>query len=119
MMILRSVPAAALVLLVMLSAASAQAPDVSIGVQIATDADSGKTVVKGLAENGPAAKAGVKEGDFILKVGDKAVASHQETADEVFKHKVGDKLKLTLRTGDKERTVEVTVARRSDVYPGN
>lgn len=60
----------------------------------------------------PAEKAGLREGDIITKVGQVAVDSSHPFASLVAQHSVGDKVKLTYLRGDKEATVEVTLAAR-------
>ncbi len=57
----------------------------------------------------PAAKAGLKDGDIITKVaGDKLTAT-SSLQSLVGRHKVGEKLKLTVMREGKEQIVEVTL----------
>lgn len=60
----------------------------------------------------PADKAGLREGDIIIRVGDTTVDSAHPFASLIAQHSVGDKVKLTYVRGDKETTVEVTLAAR-------
>lgn len=63
----------------------------------------------------PASKAGLKEGDLIIRAGEKKVADIEDLKSEVVRHGVGEKLKLTvLRKAEKgqerrEETVEVVL----------
>ncbi len=55
-------------------------------------------------ENGSAEKAGLKDGDVILKIGSKEVNSVAELQEEIGKRRPGDKVTLTIRnkSGDEE-----------------
>lgn len=57
----------------------------------------------------PAAKAGLQEKDIILKIGDTTLDANNNLAAAIGKYSVGDKLKLTIKRGDKQQTVEVTL----------
>lgn len=91
-----------------------------IGVKLKID--DGKIVVEEPIKNGPADKAGIKANDVILKVDDFKVKDKAEEDDlaelrkEVTKHNPGDKIKVTVKRGDKEMTVEVTVAKPGEVF---
>src|SRR5262245_2029552 len=72
-------------------------PEGAIGVQLRTDADTGEAVVKMVVADSPAAKAGIKEGDAVLKVADTAVKGAEEAVKEVVKYKPGDKVKIVIK----------------------
>jgi hypothetical protein len=57
----------------------------------------------------PAAQAGLKAGDLILAANGTAVRSPVDFARVLFQAKVGDKIRLTVRSGGSERSLEVTV----------
>ena len=66
--------------------------------------------VGGIEPNSPAAKSGLKENDVIRGVNGVATKSDKAVVDEIKKGKVGDKLKLdVLRGGKDKQTIEVTV----------
>jgi len=66
--------------------------------------------VDGLVEGGSAQKAGLKEGDVILKVGTKEVNTSAELQEEVGKGRPGDKIVLTVkRPKGKIETVNVVL----------
>lgn len=90
-------------------------PEGSIGVQIKVD--DGKIVVVGTVEKSPAEKAGLKADDVIVKVNDVKAESVEETAKEITKHKPGTKIKLTIARAGKEMVVDVTVGKRSEIFP--
>ena len=97
-------------------------PEGSIGVQIKID--DGKIVVVEPIKDSPADKAGIKPGDVIVKVNDFAVKQKDATEEdlhatvkEVVKHKPGTKIKVTVKRGDKEMALDVTVGKRAEIFP--
>ena len=97
-------------------------PEGSIGVQIKID--EGKIVVVDTIKDSPAQKAGFKPDDQILKVNDFKVKESDATQDdllaavkEVVKHKPGTKIKVTVKREGKEKEIEVTVGKRSEIFP--
>lgn len=59
--------------------------------------------------NSPAAKAGLKEGDIITKIGDGKIDKTHSLSSLVSKHKVGDKIALSILRDDKEQNLDVTL----------
>jgi carboxyl-terminal processing protease len=96
-------------------------PEGSIGVQIKIE--DGKIVVVEPIKGGPAEKAGIKTDDVIVKINDYKVKDNveqedlQETVKEIVKHKPGTKIKVGIKRGDKDMTIEVTVGKRSEIFP--
>jgi S1-C subfamily serine protease len=90
-------------------------PQGSIGVQVKVE--DGKIVVVKTIEKGPAEKAGIKANDVILKVGDFKAENLEDTIKEIVKHKPGDKMKITVEREGKEKVIEVTVGKRSEIIP--
>lgn len=62
-----------------------------------------------LIEDGPAEKAGLKAGDIILKIDDKNIDQTNSLSALVNKHKVGDKITLTILRDGKEQKIDVTL----------
>src|SRR5262245_55882732 len=95
-------------------------PEGSIGVQVKIE--DGKIVIVEAIKDSPAEKAGLKAGDALLKVDDFKVKESveqedlQATVKEIVKHKPGAKVKLTVKRGDKEMVIEVTVGKRSEIF---
>ena len=58
---------------------------------------------------GPADKAGLKAGDIITKIDDTAIDQNNSLSSLINKHKVGDKVTLTILRGGKEQTITVTL----------
>ena len=96
-------------------------PEGSIGVQIKID--DGKIVVVEPIKGSPAEKAGLKPDDVIVKIDDYKVKDNvdqdglQEAVKEIVKHKPGEKIKIGIKRGDKDMTIEVTVGKRSEIFP--
>ena len=97
-------------------------PKGSIGVVVS--AQTGSVVVVEAVEGGPAAKAGIKAGDVIVKVDDHKVKEKDATQEdvtemvkEVIKHEPGSKIKVTVKRDDKEKEIEVTVGEPGKFVP--
>jgi S1-C subfamily serine protease len=62
--------------------------------------------------DGPAAKAGVKEGDVITKIDSQAINDSTSLAALLAKHKPGDNVELTIDRGGAEQKIRVTLGTR-------
>jgi putative serine protease PepD len=82
-----------------------------IGVQVQT-ADGGGAVVSSVVGSGPAAKAGLQQGDVITKANGKTITTSDDLVNVVQSSKVGDQLQLTVAR-DGSRTVTVTIGESS------
>ncbi len=69
-------------------------------------ADSGAYVAS-VVEDGPAAKAGIQEGDVITKLGDDEITSADGLIIALRSHEVGEKVEITLMRGKEEKKVTV------------
>jgi serine protease Do len=58
---------------------------------------------------GPADKAGIQSGDIITKINDKAIDQNNSLSALVNKHKVGDKITITVLRDGKEKKIDVTL----------
>ncbi len=63
----------------------------------------------GVTEGGPADKAGIKNGDIILRIGDRKITSPDMLIVSIRSKAVGDSVSMLVRSGDKERTVDVVL----------
>jgi M6 family metalloprotease-like protein len=77
-----------------------------VGLSYAEPDDRG-AVVNSVIANSPAAAAGVKTGDMLVKVGDSPMSSLSTLSDVLTEKNPGDSLKLTLLRGEEE--VEVSL----------
>lgn len=91
-------------------AAIAGRPKLGMAVQ---DTDDGKGVkVLDVDEDGTASKAGIKEGDIILQIDDKAVNSADEISKLMKEKKDQPSVKFQVNRGGKNQTIEVKVPRK-------
>jgi Do/DeqQ family serine protease len=70
--------------------------------------------VSKVVADGSADKAGMKDGEVILKIGSKEVNSVAELQEEIGKRRPGDKVNLTVRTKDGDEEIKELVLRNSD-----
>lgn len=67
-----------------------------------------------VVEDGSADKAGMKDGDVILKIGNKDINSVAELQEEIGKRRPGDKVSLTIRKKDGEEAIKELVLRNKE-----
>lgn len=70
--------------------------------------------VASVVEDGSASKAGVKDGDVILKIGSKEINSVASLQEEVGKRRPGDKVNVTIRNAKGYEEVKEIVLRNSE-----
>jgi len=70
--------------------------------------------ISGVVENGSAEKAGLKEGDIILKIGAKEVNSSAALQEEIGKRMPGDKVMLSIRNKDGKEITKELILRNQD-----
>ena len=64
--------------------------------------------VGGVSPNGPAAKAGIKEGDWIVEIAGEPVKNMTTYMSAMGKHKRGEPLEIVVKRGDKKVKLKVT-----------
>ena len=79
-------------------------------ITIPEGVDSGVAIAT-VESGSPAAKAGLKKGDIIVKIGDKKTDSLAEFRYELYKYEVGDKAVITYYRSDKQQTTTVTLGK--------
>ena len=84
------------------------ATQTTLGVQI-TDANRPGALVVDVVLGGAAEKGGVRRGDLITKLGDRAIQDADELIAAVRSHTPGDRVKLVVVNNGGERTVDVTL----------
>ena len=72
--------------------------------------DGSRAMVTQVAEDGPAARSGLKTGDVLLQVGKKKVTDPEDVFDASFYITAGDTVPITVMRGDKKLTLEVQAA---------
>jgi Do/DeqQ family serine protease len=65
-------------------------------------------------DGGSSDKAGIKDGEVILKIGSKEVNSVASLQEEVGKRRPGDKLSVTIRNKDNEEEIKELILRNSE-----
>jgi photosystem II stability/assembly factor-like uncharacterized protein len=65
-----------------------------------------------IVKDGPSEKAGLKEGDVVLKFEGKDVPGYDQMIEMVRAKKVGDKVKLDITRGEEKKEITVTLANR-------
>lgn len=81
------------------------------GVLPGPDSKSG-VIVEEVTPDGPAAKAGMKDGDKIIKLNDNEVKSSDELRKQLGNTKPGQTVAVTIKRGDKEMIIPVTLGKR-------
>jgi putative serine protease PepD len=92
-------------------AATGRAAHAYLGVQTA-DATGGGARVAAVTAGGPAARAGLLNGDVITAVDGHAVADAAALGTAVGAHKPGDQITLTVRRNQSDRPLQVTLGNR-------
>ena len=85
-----------------------------LGVTLGEDtkSDEGGAVIKYLADDGPAAKAGLKKGDVIVSVDGTVVRGPARVSEKLRKSKPGDKMTVDARRDGKVQKFTVELGKR-------
>jgi serine protease Do len=83
-----------------------------LGVRRVEGVDVAK-VAKVIADS-PAEKAGLKEGDVVIRFGDKEITDFSSLKEAVDDHNPGDKVTAKVKRGEEELEVTVTLGRQND-----
>jgi serine protease Do len=73
-------------------------------------------VIEEVTEKSGAKEAGLQKGDVLLRLAGVAVSQIQEIADALKDRKTGSLVKITYRRGKEERTADVRLAARSEMF---
>jgi len=79
---------------------------------VAAGETEGGLLANQVIKEGPAAKAGLKQGDIITKVDDKLVSDPFVFAQTIRSHKVGETVRLGLLRDGKKQSIEVKLGKR-------
>jgi len=86
-----------------------QHPSLGVNARSATDGTTDGAQVQNVQSGGPAAKAGIVEGDVIIGVGKRSVGNADELVVAQQEHKVGETVPVTLLRSGRRTTVQVTL----------
>jgi S1-C subfamily serine protease len=87
-------------------------PQGFLGIRFDPDQGDGPPIILDVIEDSPAAKAGLKEKDVIVKVGDKEAKDVPGTVEIVRALKPGQKVTVKVKREGKEMDIKVTVGTR-------
>ena len=74
------------------------------------EVEGSRAMVTQVAEDAPASRAGLKEGDVLLQVGKKKIIDPEDIFDASFYITAGDTVPITVMRGDKKMTLQVQAA---------
>ncbi len=78
---------------------------------VESDPDVDEVRLNGVEPDGPAAKAGVKVGDVVIRFAGKEIRTFQDLASEVRQHKPGEKVDVELHRGEEVLKISVTLGK--------
>ena len=81
--------------------------------RFSVSADKGALVTEVVPGAG-ADDAGIQVGDVLVKVGDTSIDEASDVRDAVLSHDAGDKVSITVSRAGKDKTLDVTLGKRSD-----
>ena len=82
-------------------------------VEIDESIENGMVIVD-ISKDSAAEKAELKVGDVIIKIEGESIKNVAHLKYLLYKHKVGDTIKLTVIRGNTEKNIEVTLDERKD-----
>ncbi|ELR72734.1 DO serine protease [Fulvivirga imtechensis AK7] len=83
-----------------------------LDISISSDVELRGVLLGYVQSDGTAAKAGLKEGDIILKVNEVEVDSRSQFEEELSYHSPGDKITLTYKRGNETGKAQLTLTNR-------
>jgi S1-C subfamily serine protease len=84
-----------------------------LGISSAT-ADAGGTAIGSVTSGGPAARAGLREGDRIVEIAGTPVREPDDVSAAVNARRPGDKVRVVVERGGQRRTLTVTLGTQPD-----
>lgn len=82
-----------------------------LGIMLDRQRASGGVGVQSVVDGGPAAKAGVRQGDVIVKLGDVTIDTAEDLLEALGQRKFDDKVPVVVVRGTERVTLEVTLTR--------
>lgn len=84
-------------------------PRVMLGINMSDAGDSEGVTVDNVIPDLPAAQAGVKVGDVIVRIGEQEIKQSSDVRDALSKAEAGDRIDLVVRRDGAEKTLKVKV----------
>lgn len=81
---------------------------------VRADADAKNCKLGDVTPESPAAKAGLKAGDIVMKFGGKEVGSYTDMVKLLLKQKPGDEVPLEVKRGDETKEMKIILGKRKD-----
>ena len=75
-----------------------------------------RLIVAGLVPDGPGERAGLQDGDVILRVDDQEVSTRRDLYEALWRHEPGERVQLDVIREERTQRVEVVTQDRSDFY---
>jgi len=99
----------------LITTGKASHPLMGISLADATDSSGNPLArVQAVSSGGPAAKAGIRAGDIIVKVGDQSTAGSEAVIAAIRAHQPGDRVGVTVLRDGAKKTMTVVLANASD-----
>jgi S1-C subfamily serine protease len=89
-----------------------------LGVSNTTTDNQSGAAVTGVVPGGPAAKAGLQQGDKIVAIDSRPISSSDDVSAAVAAHRPGQQAKVTVIRGGNRRTLTVTLGTRPEKAGG-
>lgn len=85
-----------------------------LGEQLAEYFEAEGVLVESVIEDSPAAKAGLKAGDVITRLGDEEISDPADVTAFMAEREPGDEVRVTVKRKGKDKFFDVTLAERDD-----
>jgi S1-C subfamily serine protease len=83
-----------------------------MGVRYNPESEGTGLLVDSVVEDSGAAKAGIKDGDRVIKINDKEIKSFEDVGEQLRTTKPGQAVNVTVKRGDKEMKFTVTLGKK-------
>ena len=80
-----------------------------LGISVDTSFSEGGAIVNGVTPGGPAAVAGIQEGDIIVKLGTRTIANPDELIVAIRDNAPGDQVSITVKRDGVTKVVKATL----------
>jgi S1-C subfamily serine protease len=82
----------------------------TVGLTMGPGEKEGQVLIERVEAGGPADKAGIRAGDFVVEAEGRTIRSAYQAVDLILKRQPGEVVQLVIRHGEQTRTVDVTLA---------